>query len=166
MKLAFEVHSAPKGKARPRVVRNNGRVHTFTPKETRSLEDLIRFEARQVMSMNGLEIFARDEPLRATIYAFFALPKSETKKRKEQMLRGCLLPTKKPDCDNVAKLVLDALNGVVYYDDAQVTSLSIQKGFAETPRIVVFIESEAIPHAGINIYNSAQKCIGLQHDSL
>lgn len=33
----------------------------------------------------------------------------------------------RPDADNVAKLVLDALNGVAWEDDAQVTALSVVK---------------------------------------
>lgn len=35
--------------------------------------------------------------------------------------------TFKPDLDNVAKAVLDALNGVAYEDDRQVTALTVRK---------------------------------------
>lgn len=41
--------------------------------------------------------------------------------------RGCVPYTVKPDLDNVCKLVLDALNGVAWADDAQVVSIFANK---------------------------------------
>lgn len=43
-----------------------------------------------------------------------------------------LFPTVKPDADNVSKIILDALNGLAYYDDNQVTDLTIYKQYATT----------------------------------
>ena len=55
------------------------------------------------------------------------------------MERGLILPTKKPDADNIAKAILDALNGLAYYDDAQVVHLEVQKRYSNEPRAEVFI---------------------------
>ena len=60
------------------------------------------------------------------------------------MLRGCIFPSKKPDADNIAKIVLDALNGVAYEDDSQVINLSVQKRYSEEARVFVHIEEFAI----------------------
>ena len=55
------------------------------------------------------------------------------------MESGITLPTKKPDCDNIAKIVLDALNGIAYHDDAQVAELTVIKTYSRAPRVLVEI---------------------------
>ena len=77
--------------------------------------------------------------LRAEIIAYFPIPKSTSKKKRDEMERGLILPTKKPDTDNIAKAILDALNGLAYYDDAQVVHLEVQKRYSNEPRAEVFI---------------------------
>jgi Holliday junction resolvase RusA-like endonuclease len=54
-------------------------------------------------------------------------------------LNGCIYPTKKPDADNIAKIILDALNGVAYTDDTQVINLLVQKRYGEAPEVKVEI---------------------------
>ena len=51
-------------------------------------------------------------------------------------------PTKKPDADNIAKAVCDALNGIACKDDSQVVDLTVRKHYSKFPRVQVFI-SEA-----------------------
>lgn len=51
------------------------------------------------------------------ITAFYAIPKSYTKKDKLAAAEHRIRPTTKPDVDNCAKAILDALNGVCYLDD-------------------------------------------------
>ena len=78
--------------------------------------------------------------MRAEITAFFAPPKSVRKKDKIEMLTNRLLPVKKPDCDNIAKIVLDALNKIAYVDDSQVVELAVKKRYAEKAKVSVHIE--------------------------
>ena len=54
------------------------------------------------------------------------------KKQKELIENNELFPTVKPDSDNISKIILDALNGLAYYDDNQVTDLTIYKLYATT----------------------------------
>lgn len=56
-----------------------------------------------------------------SIAVFRALPKSRPKKIASEP------DTVKPDVDNIAKTVLDALNGVAYADDSQVVRLVVNK---------------------------------------
>ena len=57
----------------------------------------------------------------------FPIPKSFNKRQKQQALNNEIFPTKKPDIDNVAKAVFDALNGVIYKDDSLIVSTHISK---------------------------------------
>ena len=56
------------------------------------------------------------------------------------MLEGIISPTKKPDIDNIAKSVLDALNKFVFKDDNQVSKLSVEKRYAEEEKIYIKVE--------------------------
>jgi Holliday junction resolvase RusA-like endonuclease len=52
-------------------------------------------------------------------------------------MEGDVMHTKKPDCDNLAKSILDALNGIAYDDDSQICSLTVHKFYGDTPRVEV-----------------------------
>lgn len=71
------------------------------------------------------------QPVAVRIEAVYGIPKSYSKKKRERALNGELAPTKKPDADNIAKVVCDALNGVAYVDDTQVIDLRVFKRFGE-----------------------------------
>lgn len=51
-----------------------------------------------------------------------------------------MMPDKKPDVDNIAKIICDSLNGIAYADDKQITSLHINKFYSENPCVVVQLE--------------------------
>jgi len=78
--------------------------------------------------------------VKATIKAYFGIPKSISQKRKKLMIDGKVRPTKKPDADNIAKSVLDSLNGIAYKDDSAVVALQVDKYFDENPRVEVTLE--------------------------
>ena len=71
------------------------------------------------------------------ITAFYSIPKSTSKKRAALMRDGLLRPTKKPDYDNVAKVICDALNKIAYCDDAQIVEAAFAKFYADEPRVEV-----------------------------
>ena len=50
------------------------------------------------------------------------------------------MPTKKPDGDNVIKIVLDALNDTAYIDDSQVCGINFVKKYGEIPQIIIEIK--------------------------
>lgn len=128
----FIILGEPKGKGRPRFTRNG---HTYTPERTANYETLVRLEyERQCEGM-----FEQGIPLELNIKAYFAIPKSASKRKKEAMRTGQLRPTKKPDMDNIVKIVADSLNGAAYHDDAQIVSTSIEKWYAAVPRVEVSI---------------------------
>ena len=59
---------------------------------------------------------------------------------KEQMLENKISPTKKPDIDNVVKIVLDAMNKFAFKDDTQITKIEVEKLYAAEEKLYVKIE--------------------------
>lgn len=114
----------PVGKGRPRVRRTG---HTYTPEQTILYENLIKVEYGQQCGHR----FADDVALAMTIIVNYAPPHSATKKMRKDMLDWQLKPAKKPDIDNIVKVIADALNGVAYRDDVQITDLHVSKRYAE-----------------------------------
>lgn len=129
----FTVHAPPKGKQRPRVTLHG----TYTPKETREYEKLIQLE---YMTQCQGAMFP-DVPLMIVIYAYFPIPKSTSKKKREQMQNGEIRPTVKSDWDNIAKAVCDALNKQAWHDDAQIVTGIVHKYYDEEPRVEVIIRT-------------------------
>ena len=78
--------------------------------------------------------------VRAEITAYYGIPKSASKRTRADMLSRYIRPAKKPDLDNVAKIVLDSLNGLAYKDDAAVVELVVDKFYSERPRVEVRLE--------------------------
>ena len=129
--IIFTVPGVPQGKGRPRVTSNG----TFTPKKTRDYEKKVR----DCYIAQGGQMFPDDTPLFANITAIFPIPSSLSKKRRALFngKRHC----KKPDADNVAKAILDALNGVAYRDDSAVSSLLVDKSYGDAARVTVSIKA-------------------------
>lgn len=129
--VSFTVPGEPIGKGRPRFTRTG---HAYTPERTRDYEALVRMCARPKFR----EPF--DGPVRVEICANYGIPKSKPQKAIQEMLDKVLRPVKKPDADNVAKAILDAINGIAYHDDAQVVDLGVRKFYNTTPGVVVFVD--------------------------
>lgn len=132
--IEFTVPGIPKGKGRPRFSNRGGFVRAYTPKTTQDYEDAIR---GCYMEQCGEKL---EGALCIEITGRFNPPKSATKSQKALMLAGQIPFTHKPDCDNLAKVVLDALNGIAYEDDRQITRLSVRKEYAEFPEVRVRIK--------------------------
>lgn len=122
----------PRGKGRPRFVRATGRA--YTPADTRSFEDRLRWAAQVEMRGRPLLLGALD--IRVT--ARKSVPESWSRSRREQALKGEIRPTVKPDFDNFSKVV-DALNKIVWGDDAQVVDAHIHKFYSEKPNMEIEI---------------------------
>lgn len=84
--------------------------------------------------------------IRCDIWAFYGIPKSASKKKRAAMLADEILPTKKPDRDNIAKVVGDALNGYAWHDDAFIASGVIEKRYSEIPRVEITIYKQEVKH--------------------
>ena len=126
--IAFTVPGKPLGKQRPRFSRRGTAVRTYTPRQTAEYERLVK---ESYIAAGGEKL---EGAIGATIRGYFEPPKATSKKQRQKMLSGEVGYTKKVDADNLAKSVLDALNGIAYDDDAQVSLLLVYKAYAETAR--------------------------------
>lgn len=133
--IHVDVNPVPKG--RPRFSKVGGFVRSYTPKKTSDYEAQVKAIAQQAMTREPLET-----PLAAFLYFRLPIPKSYPKKRIAACLSGLERPTKKPDLDNLAKSVLDGLNGIVYKDDSQLVSLHITKVYDRNPGVDIMIREE------------------------
>lgn len=134
MQVEFVVPGEPFGKQRPRHSRASGT--TYTPKETKLHEQLVQWAYRRESAYK----FPEGSQLRITIFAVMGIPKSTPKYRRADMISGKIRPTKKPDWDNIGKLVCDALNGVAYDDDKCVCDARVIKFYDEEPHLRVRLE--------------------------
>lgn len=130
----FEVIGEIKGKARPRV--NTYTCQVYTPTSTKDYENLIK----QYFQIKYPRYVPFENRVSVTIKAYFKVPKTTTKKDKALIEEGKLSPTKKPDIDNVVKIVLDALNKMAFKDDNQITKLQVEKFYGEEEKIYIKIE--------------------------
>ena len=125
MTYKFEVPGTIVGKERPRV--NTYTLTVYTPNKTKDYENLII----QYFYINHPGAIAFEGRVKISVIAYFKIPKSTSKKYREKMIANEISPTKKPDADNIGKVVLDALNKVAFKDDNQVSSLFIEKRYSE-----------------------------------
>ena len=84
-------------------------------------------------------VWADKEPLEVVISIYMAVPKSVSKKRKNEMI-VYEYPTKTPDIDNCCKSILDSCKGVIFSDDSQVVALRVNKFWHEEDITEVLIK--------------------------
>lgn len=141
MRIEFTVPGCPVAKQRPKFSRQGAFVRSYTPDKTVSYENLVKLAWMQRAEESFSEPIRKLEgAIKAELRLFFPIPKSESKKRKEQMLNGKIRPTKKPDADNCIKSVLDALNKIAFDDDGQVVEILAYKFYSDNPKAVVILE--------------------------
>lgn len=134
MLYEFEIPGKIIGKGRPRV--NTTTAIAYTPTRTREYEELVK----QYFIMKYRGIKPLEGRLNINIIAYFEIPRSSNKNDKSEMLKNIISPCKKPDIDNIAKIILDSLNKLAFNDDNQITKLSIEKIYSSEEKVCVKIE--------------------------
>ena len=134
--MIFKIDGEPMGKQRPKFSTASGFIRTYTPAKTMHYEEWVKLCYKQA---NGF--YFDEQPLMIRVEAFFEIPQSFSKKKKQQAFDGKLVPTKKPDADNILKIICDSLNGVAYKDDKQIVSATVKKYYSNKPCVVVTIYS-------------------------
>ena len=128
----FKIPGKAQAKQRPRMGRSGV---VYTPKETLVYENYVKMcysdYARQ------FEWLPYENQVKAEIDVLVAVPKSDSKAKKKAKIEGMIRPTVKPDCDNLAKSILDSLNGLAYHDDKQVVELVVKKYYAENAEVKI-----------------------------
>ena len=134
MKIVFNIE--PQQQERPRATGRGRFIRVYDPPKTakfkRELKQLSRLE------MQGKDKF--DSAISVTIKFFRKVQKSVSKKEHARRTQGHVRPIVKPDLDNYIKSTLDALNGVIWTDDATIVELNTSKWYADDPRIEIEVK--------------------------
>lgn len=124
--VKFLVEGKPQGKGRPRFSMKTKRV--YTPEKTVHYERQIR----EAYSKAGGKLFPEQCYIKVTVDAYFKIPKSYTKGKRLACAYNINRPDKKPDTDNILKIIMDALNKVAYSDDKQVVEVICRKWYSNS----------------------------------
>ena len=111
MKIELTIPGIPVGKGRPRFASGG---HAYTPEKTHAYETAVCLAWK---AQSG-KTFPAGVPILAGITAYFPIPKSYSKRKAAQVDGAYHIS--RPDADNIAKSVLDALNQHAYQDDSAV----------------------------------------------
>ncbi|MFO7677936.1 MAG: RusA family crossover junction endodeoxyribonuclease [Thermoplasmatota archaeon] len=135
---SFVIKGIPQVKQRPRFATRNGRVLTYTPKTTATFENLVRLKAEKefIRPLAG--------PIRLAIRFLLPRPKRLIWKTKPM---AEVYSDKRPDIDNLAKSVIDGLNGTAFKDDGQISDLHVTKKYHagnSEPKTIIIVENVAV----------------------
>ena len=129
--MIITIPGKPLGKQRARTLKSG---RSYTPDETVNYENLVKLCYTEQHGENF-----EDKQLKMRVIAYYPVTKSTSKKKEVLMLSGDIRPTKKPDIDNIVKLIADGLNGIAYHDDSQIVELVAYKFYSLIPRVEIMI---------------------------
>lgn len=120
-----------KGKGRPRAAtsKKTGKSFQYTPADTRKYEQQVAWEAKQAILKTKWRVTRA--PVRLDIYIWHKRPKALKKSEAD------LPPCRVPDMDNIEKILMDALNTVVWKDDKQVVEKHTYKYWGDDPGVFI-----------------------------
>jgi Holliday junction resolvase RusA-like endonuclease len=108
----------------------------YDPAKSRHYKEYVRLAASEHAPAALLE-----GPLQLVVNVYRSIPKSFSKKKTAQAEAGVIRPTSKPDVDNYVKAIKDALNKVIWKDDSQIVSVTVDKFYSQRPRIEVKVQA-------------------------
>ena len=137
MKLRFNIE--PQQQERPRATGRGKFIRMYDPPKTAKFKKQLQALATEMY---------HDAPLEGEIYlkvAFYRkIQKSTSKKEHDRRVSGTHRPIVKPDLSNYLKAFEDALNGVLWKDDAMIVHEKIDKYYSDVPRIEVEIKVKKV----------------------
>ena len=132
--MTITIPGQPIGAHRPRVTTSGPFARAYMPKAHADYLQIVKASAISQWSGQPLE-----GPVEVVMQAGFSPPKSTSKRKTAAMINK--LHDRKPDADNVAKIVLDGLSGIAFVDDNQVAILKIVKFWTATPGVDVTVKT-------------------------
>ena len=132
MEIRLKIDGNPISKKRPRFARRGKFVTTYNDQETE--EGRFLWEVKSQFTGEPLS-----GPLSLEVVFYMRMPKT-SKVKTCKMIEGEILPTKKPDLDNLVKFTKDCLNGVAWRDDALVCCTNMKKVYSDQPRTEIVIK--------------------------
>lgn len=131
--INLRIDGPPVAKGRPRMTRSG---HAYTPAKTREAEGYLR---HAIVSQAGMP--RHECALSVEVRCLMAIPASWSGVKRGTAITGAIKPTGRPDLDNLAKAVLDAANGILWADDAQIVEMRLVKAYDERPGIRLIVSA-------------------------
>lgn len=131
---AMILHIEPVEQARPRATRRGRHITMYDPTKVKKFKKELGQLARSQYKDEPL-----DGMLEVKISFYRQVQKSLSKIERSRRLSGEHRPTVKPDLDNYIKSTLDALNGILWTDDARIVDLHAHKYYSDRPRIEITV---------------------------
>ena len=133
------IYGEPIAQPRARVALRGKHIHAYTPSKhpINGWKDTLRLTAQKWVTDGG-KMIARPSSVEIMLDFYFLPPQC-------MKLKETAEHTKKPDLDNLIKAVTDALNGVVYEDDSQISCIYAEKLYTpgNDPRVEILITGDA-----------------------
>lgn len=133
--IVFTIPGDPIAQGRPRAYRQGKQIKMYDPKESKDYKRFVELIAKQHAPKKLLE-----GAIKANIHFYRPIPKRTSKKDRALISEGNKHPVTKPDTSNYVKGIEDALNGIIYKDDSQITQLSAGKSYSDNPRVEIEIQ--------------------------
>lgn len=133
--IQFTIEGNVQAQQRPRFRRIGKGVQTYDPKESAEYKKYVAEVAKKYAPEQLIET-----DIRLTIDTYIKIPKSYTKKQRQQIIDNDMLHLKKPDVDNLAKGIKDGITGVIWKDDSLIVELHVRKFYSDEPRAEIKIE--------------------------
>lgn len=126
----FTVPGPPFGK---QSVRHTKSGHSFTPTETR----VYMAKVRLCLKTQCPDIPCLTGGIRLHVCAYYPIPKSTPKWKRQAMLASQIEATVKPDDDNIRKIIADPMSGIAWIDDKQITKGCQSLFYSDEPEVIV-----------------------------
>ena len=133
----IELAGAIRGKGAGRAFNTSKGPRVFQDSASRHWEAEIRHAGEYAMG----DRHPIDDPVSIIIEARYPIPKSFSRPKIAEALRGSLRPAVKPDYDNIGKSIGDGLNLIVWRDDKQIVEATIRKVYSECPGLTIIVET-------------------------
>lgn len=131
--ITFTIPGQPQGKGRAKIVKIGGFSRMATPAKTVAYEGLVAHAVQSVLAGRPM----LEGPVAVNLFINCQVPASWSGKKQAQAISGAVMPTTKPDIDNVCKAIFDGCNGVLWRDDVQVVDVRIRKRYSAAPGVTV-----------------------------
>ena len=128
----------PQGKQRAKTFKRGDFAGAYTPAKTVNYETYIK----QLFATKYPAFMPLEGPLMLQFTAYVSIPASTSQKKRALMLEGIIIPEKKPDIDNILKIIMDALESVAYKRDSQIAIAIESKLYSDRPRLELKIQKE------------------------
>lgn len=132
-RVIIEVPGKPTPKQGGRSARlTTGQTIHYQPEKVRNYAAFVSMCARE--AMNGAEPWTG--PVHRTVHVLRCMPKAWSKKRRLRH-NPC---TTTPDLSRICENIDDALQGIVYQNDRQITSNSARKEYSDVDKVVIIVQ--------------------------